>query len=331
MKTFKKFICIFLIVVMCLTSAPLDGFDMFDFSAWFANKASAIGELKTTGQCGDNAYWELNIDTGELVVSGTGSMWDYTNNGDWVFNSPLSNRSDIKKVVIGDNITKIGNMSFVGSTNIETVIIGNSVKTIGMLAFWMCDKLENLTLGKNIEVIDYGAFYGCASLKNFSLPNSLITIGDMAFDHCTSLTQVIIPEGTTEVGNSAFSGCENVVNISLPKTLNKIGNGAFLFSVDYFTPEKFENGVFYIDSYLIFANKETGAYCEIKSGTTLIADGAFEYSNVLQSVTIPESVKYIGDNAFDSSTIQEVYIPRNVEKIGNQAFNECESLKRIIV
>ena len=72
MKTFKKFICIFLIVVMCLTSAPLDGFDMFDFSAWFANKASAIGELETTGQCGDNAYWELNIDTGELVVSGTG-------------------------------------------------------------------------------------------------------------------------------------------------------------------------------------------------------------------------------------------------------------------
>ncbi len=334
LKTGKKILCTLLVVVMCLTSAPLSGFvgiEMFDFSERFADKASAIGELETSGQCGDNAYWDLNIDNGELVVSGNGSMWDYTNNGDWVFNSPLSNRSDIKKVVIGDNITKIGDMSFVGSTNIETVIIGNSVKTIGMLAFWMCDKLENLTLGKNIEVIDYGAFYGCASLKNFSLPNSLITIGDMAFDHCTSLTQVIIPEGTTEVGNSAFSGCENVVNISLPKTLNKIGNGAFLFSVDYFTPEKFENGVFYIDSYLIFANKETGAYCEIKSGTTLIADGAFEYSNVLQSVTIPESVKYIGDNAFDSSTIQEVYIPRNVEKIGNQAFNECESLKRIIV
>ena len=51
MKTFKRALCIFLTVVMCLTSAPLSGFvglelPEFSVSEWFSSKASAASEAE---------------------------------------------------------------------------------------------------------------------------------------------------------------------------------------------------------------------------------------------------------------------------------------------
>ena len=45
-KTFKKILCTLLVVVMCLTCAPLSGFvglelPDIDFGSWFSSKASA--------------------------------------------------------------------------------------------------------------------------------------------------------------------------------------------------------------------------------------------------------------------------------------------------
>ena len=37
----------------------------------------------SSGSCGDNVTYELNTDTGEMTVSGTGSMTDYESNPPW--------------------------------------------------------------------------------------------------------------------------------------------------------------------------------------------------------------------------------------------------------
>ena len=82
MKIFKKILCTFIIVVMCLTSAPLDGFVGIkwpDISEWFVDLASAKEET-IIGSCGENVSYTFNQSTGELIISGTGSMTDYINN-----------------------------------------------------------------------------------------------------------------------------------------------------------------------------------------------------------------------------------------------------------
>ena len=73
----------------------------------FSTTASAIGE--TSGTCGDNLNWNLDLSTETLTISGTGSMTDYSSslNSPWKFW-----RSSIKTVIIEDGVTSIGDYSF---------------------------------------------------------------------------------------------------------------------------------------------------------------------------------------------------------------------------
>lgn len=50
----------------------------------------------------------------------------------------------------------------------------------------------------------------------------------------------------------------------------------------------------------------------------------FSYCNSLQSITIPNSVTSIGDEAFRCcESLQSVTIPNSVTKIGDEAFYYC--------
>ena len=39
--------------------------------------AVSVSALESTGQCGENVYWEFDEATGELVITGNGDVWDY--------------------------------------------------------------------------------------------------------------------------------------------------------------------------------------------------------------------------------------------------------------
>ena len=79
----------------------------------------------------------------------------YQNKAPW-----YSDRDKIKKVIIEDGVTNIGNDAFTGSSNLTSVEIPNSVTSIGD-----------------------GAFYGCISLTSVEIPNSVTSIGESAFQH----------------------------------------------------------------------------------------------------------------------------------------------------
>lgn len=59
---------------------------------------------------------------------------------------------------------------------------------------------------------------------------------------------------------------------------------------------------------------------EIKEGTVAICEQAFGHCNSLQTIMIPNSVKYIGDHAFSGCNINHLTIPESVEFIGKNAF-----------
>ena len=82
---------------------------------------------------------------------------------------------------------------------------------------------------------------------------------------------------------------------------------------------------------LLKGNEELETYI-IKNGTKVVCDDAFNGYELLQQITIPDSVTSIGNIAFDGcSSLQQVTIPDSVTSIGESAFNCCESLHQITI
>ncbi len=58
-----------------------------------------------------------------------------------------------------------------------------------------------------------------------------------------------------------------------------------------------------------------------------ISDNAFKDNDTLEAITFNDSLKEIGEHAFDScSALKSIEIPASVEVIGDYAFNECSNI-----
>jgi len=63
--------------------------------------------------------------------------------------------------------------------------------------------------------------------------------------------------------------------------------------------------------------------------TTSIGEGAFK-GLAVEKITLPDSIKSIGDKAFQNCTkLKEVKLPSKLESIGKYAFSHCETLRKI--
>ena len=102
----------------------------------------------------DNLTWTLDAD-GTLTISGTGAMkdYDYDNNL-----SPVYNNSNVKKVVIEDGVTSIGNWAFESCNSLTSITIPNSVTSIGDYAFHSCSGLTSITIPDGVTSIGSHAF-----------------------------------------------------------------------------------------------------------------------------------------------------------------------------
>ena len=147
--------------------------------------------------------WNLSED-GTLTISGTG---DIPGSGD----APWFSRSyEIKKVIIKDGVTNIGNNAFFDYPALTSVEIPNSVTSIGESAFFQCMRLTSVTIGNSLTRIGKRAFENCTALLSVEFPNSLTNIEEFAFENCFVLTSITIPNSVTSIGNNAFVNCVNL-------------------------------------------------------------------------------------------------------------------------
>ena len=141
-------------------------------------------KAESSGTCGPNLTWHLT-DNGVLTISGKGEMNDYSLD----IRAPWS-RYDIKRIIIGDGVTTIGQDAFRDCSSLTSVTIPNSVTTIGDGAFSGCSFLTSVTIPNSVTTIGDGAFSGCTNLQKVNIGNSVKTIEIYAFYNCTSITQI---------------------------------------------------------------------------------------------------------------------------------------------
>ena len=185
----------------------------------------------------------------------------------------FQSKSGLKKLILPNNLTSIGNGAFYNCSSLTSITIPNSVTSIGNSAFYYCRSLTSITIPDSVTSIGGEAFYNCYSLTSVTIGNSVISIGYSAFYYCRSLTSITIPNSVTSIGNTAFNGCSSLSSITIPNSVTSIGGSAF--------------------SYCFSLTSVT-----IPNSVTSIGNSAFNGCSSLTSITIPEGVTSIGERAF---------------------------------
>lgn len=163
-------------------------------------------------------------------------------------------------------------------------------------------------------------------------------IGEDALKDNTTITSVTIPASVTEIGSNAFAGCTNLTSVHYAGDWSNLtiqsGNPAVqdaaneqLFDFE-FTPD---NTAVIVTNY-----KYNGAAADVTipsrykgKPVTTIGHAAF-FNSAVTSVTIPDSVTSISDDAFvNCPQLTNISIPNSVTYIGFFAFGSCTSLKSI--
>ena len=210
MKQWKRLAALSSAIVMVAATLTYFPSDTLQNIRW---EISASAETTTEPQVWieDNLTWTLDAD-GTLNISGTGAMKNY----DSIDNlSPVYNNLNVKKIVIEDGVTSIGELAFYKCSSLTNITIPGNVESIGESAFYSCDNLMDVTLQDGVKSIGNAAFILCNNLTNIVLPNSVTSIGYFAFKDCTSLTSIKIPDSVTVIGRSAFANCSSLKTISL--------------------------------------------------------------------------------------------------------------------
>ena len=136
---------------------------------------------------------------------------------DYLYSVAPWKNSGVKRIIIGDGVTTIGNSAFSECRSLTSVTIPNSVTTIGDDAFIACSSLTSVTIPNSVTTIGLEAFIGCTNLQKVHIGKSVKAIGEYAFNICTSITQIsseaVVPPtcGLNVFANINKSKCKLIV------------------------------------------------------------------------------------------------------------------------
>ena len=343
----------------------------------------------TSGSCGENLTWTLtqNKDgtTYTLTISGTGEMEDYTVGGaPWhVALGVPANRKQITEIVLPNGLTHIGNNAFLQAA-VTKVEIPNTVVSIGTNAFWKCNTIET-TLPASVRELGATAFYGtfvvnvdannpylcseengkvlyskdkttlyqvsqdCAGA--FTIPSTVTTINDYAMYGCkdtsgklvipdsvqtighaafygTGFTALDLGNGVKEIGTSAFNTCSNMKgDLVIPTSVTTIGENAFA-STGFNGKLDFQAQIEEFPAAIFKGLKFTSV--SFSDSVKTIGDRAFENCTQLATVTFGQGLETVGQYAFYNSGLSgALTFPDSLKKIDTYAFAKCPHITEI--
>ena len=129
------------------------------------------------------------------------------------------------RIILPDNLTKMGAYSFVNEKNIRSVVFPTGIKIIDRLSFYGCTNLNDVNFPEGLERIESSAFSSTA-ITSVTLPASLQYLSS-AFSSCKNLKTVTIKQGLEVIGSSTFSGSSSLESVTLPSTVKQINSYAF--------------------------------------------------------------------------------------------------------
>ena len=225
--------------------------------------------------------------------------------------------SHLTNVTIPNSVTKIANFTFLECTGLNSITIPNSVTSIGDGAFSDCSALHSVNMPTNsLTAIGASAFANCYSLTSVTIPGSVTSIGSFAFGGCDGLTSIDIPNSVTNIGDAAFASCYGLTSITIGYNVATIGSNPFRACYNLNTLQ--------VESGNINYDSRNGCNAIIETETNTLIAGC-------KNTIIPNTVKHIGNYAFNNCPFSNIIIPNSVTSIGNYSFSYCQKLKNITI
>ena len=265
---------------------------------------------------------------------------------------------ELSKVLSGITLTNINALKVTGTLNetdfkyirenltaLEVLDLSGTNMTVfpnRALAFYHGENttLKEVILPEGLISIEEAAFANCTALEKLNVPSTVNTLGRWILEN-TKVTSFTIPQGVTEIPASCFYGSA-ITTINIPPSVKTIGNWAFQDAklTEVVIPSSVtsigkwafgcNNDNPTLQSVIIEANITEIPQCcfylqtkltslSLPEGITAIGDDAFCGCKI-SSLTLPSSLKTIGARAFSNNGITQLTIPNKVESIGNAAF-----------
>lgn len=184
--------------------------------------------------------------------------------------------------------------------------IGNNVSTIDAYSIHENPYLLSLTIPEGVTTMGRDA---CESngIEELTLPNSLNTIDYFTFANNTNLKTIHFGTGLKDIAWGAFKGCSGLENLDL-------------------STSNIEN----IQSY---AFSECTSLSSVKFPSSLrqIYGNAFSQNSALQAVTFNDGLDGIGGSAFSNTGLTTVTLPNSLTYLGSSAFSSCKDLASISI
>ena len=270
-----------------------------------------------------NAFYNKNSLTGDLVIPNS-----VTEIGERAFENCTGLNGTL---TLSSKLGKIGQYAFYGCTGFtESLKLPSSLTDIGIAAFMNCKSFTSLELPNTLSVIPRSIFNGCKGLSgSLVIPNSVTEIGSQAFLNCTGFNGTLTLSNKLEtIGFLAFRGCSGFTgSLTLPSSVTTIGQSAFK-ACRSFTKLELPNTLSVIPTQAFMLCRSLSGELVIPASVTEIGNHAFydcqNLSAETRQVTLPKSLKKIGENVFRSSnnihTVNFLSLPEGIS--GNLGYKK---------
>lgn len=325
----------------------------------------ALPEETLSGTCGDALTWSLTP-AGVLTISGSGAMYDYQG-----LSTPTpwyDYINVITELVLEEGMTHIGDYAFWSIPSVTELNIPTTVESIGRLACSYMTGITQLDIPQSVTTIGESAFAGCSGLTALVIPDNVTSVGELAFNGCSNVASISIGNGVRYLPYRAFDTNGAVQTIHLSAGVRGMDSSTFdsltnlvAFTVDADHPDYCVdgNGILYnkdMTRLMYFPGRclpEDVHTYTIPAHVNNIGDEAFRGNHQIRNLIIPETVKIIGDYAFEDANLlsvsilgcdlmgeavfrsnpllESVYVGPNAEEIGDSAFEYCNKLKSVVL
>lgn len=297
----------------------------------FLDSLTSIVLPPTLKVIGDKAFYGLRKSENRILYNGDTISISIPQSVEVIGDEAFA-EVPIGRVRLHEGLKSIGHHAFSAHADKE-IALPASIETIGEDAFYSNSYVEgyNMFGVEKISVpsdnayfkVEDGALYSkdgkrlllVSGLKTgyYDMPSTLNQMDEHALSN-QQLTGIRIPASIT------MKGVQHVISTWYMSSIDVADANPVYKSID---------GVLFnhqADTLLRYPRRKQGDEYVVPNGVSVIGEKAFSYVYPIRTITLPNTVQEIQEQAFSSSSLYEMHVPNSVKNLALSAFDWCRNL-----